>query len=57
MSAKGGCLNPIGPLFSKRFLKFAWVVIILTLIVFFILYKQGKLPENNNSIETTEEIQ
>ena len=55
MSIMGKGLDPIGPLCSKRFLKYAWIIIILTAIVFLLLYKQGKLPKSEPIIDKIEE--
>ena len=54
MSFMSGGFEPVGPLFGKRFLKFAWIIIILTSIVFLILYKMDKLPEDEPLIDKVE---
>ena len=57
MSIMGDGLEPVGPLFSKRFLKFASAIIIITLIVFLILWKRGELPDDEPLIPKTEEVE
>ena len=50
MSFMSGGFDPVGPLFGKQFLKFAWIVIILTLIAFLILYKMDELPSKDEPL-------